>query len=252
MQIPMLTFKPTAKWINEGEGSDRQKVKADENITFTYFGLECKVAQSLITQYASLPMFETEITGVIVEAMLYALDKAIISGTGSGQPKGILKETRVKDEQKITLTDKDFSSWSAWKKKVFAKIPLSYTNGIFIMTKGTFDGHIDGMVDANGQPIGRVNFGIDGSTIGRSFGGTRVELVENDIIPDYDTAAANEVVGIYVKLSDYIINSNLEIRMVKWRDEDTNQYVDKAILICDGKMGDVGSVLLIRKGKAAG
>ena len=28
--------------------------------------------------------------------------------------------------------------------------------------KGLFDGYIDGMVDKQGQPIGRVNYGIDG------------------------------------------------------------------------------------------
>ncbi|MCL2771976.1 MAG: phage major capsid protein [Oscillospiraceae bacterium] len=252
VQIPILTVKPEAKWIGEGVGSDRQKLQANTKITFTYFGLECKVAQSLITQYASLTMFEMEITSIIVEAMLFAIDKAVISGTGSGQPLGILKETRVSAGQKLTVIPADFISWSAWKKKVFAKIPLSYTNGIFVFSKGTFDGYIDGMVDDNGQPIGRVNYGIDGSTIGMSFGGTRVVLVENDIIPDYDTAATDDVVGIYFKPSDYVINSNLEMRMVRWLDEDTNQYVDKAILICDGKMGDVGSVLLIKKGAASG
>ena len=253
VEIPILTLKPEAKWIGEGAGSDRQKIKADDNITFTYFGLECKIAQSLITKYASLPMFEAEITTLIVEAILYALDKAIINGTGTGQPKGILKETRIKPEQKITLDPDEFESWKSWKQKIFAKIPLSYTNGIFLFTKGTFDGYIDGMVDANGQPIGRVNYGIDGSTIGQSFGGTRVVLVENDMeIKDYDVAAADDVIGIYFKPSDYVINSNLELRMVKWLDEDTNQYVDKAILICDGKMADVGSVLLIKKGEAGG
>ena len=251
VQIPILTVKPEAKWIGEGAGSDRQKVKADEKIVFTYFGLECKVAQSLITQYASLPMFETEITSVIVEAMLKALDEAIISGSGTGQPKGVLKEARVKTDQKINLKDTDVKSWSAWKQKVFAKIPLSYTDGIFIFTKGTFDGYIDGMVDTAGQPIGRVNYGIDGKTIGMSFGGTRVVLVENDILKDYDKAANGDEIGLYFKPSDYIINSNLEIRMVKWLDEDTNQYVSKAILICDGKMADVGSVLILKKEAAA-
>jgi HK97 family phage major capsid protein len=192
-------------------------------------------------------MFEAEITTLIVEAMLYALDKAIISGTGVGQPLGILTEPRIPDAQKLELDDYEFGSWTDWKKLVFAKIPLSYTGGRFIMAKGTFDGYIDGMVDSNGQPVGRVNYGIDGMTIGQSFGGTGVVLVENDIIKDYDAADSGDVVAIYCKMSDYVINSNLEIRLVRWRDEDTNQYVTKAILICDGKMADVGGVLLIKK-----
>ena len=249
LEIPILTLKPTAKWIGEGVGSDRQRIAADKKVSFTWYGLECKIARSLITEYASISAFEAEITVLIVEAMMFALDKAIISGTGSGQPLGILNESRIPAEQKIALSDEEFNSWSSWKKRIFGKIPLSYTNGIFLFSKGTFDGYIDGMVDTNGQPIGRVNYGIDGSTIGMSFGGTRVVLVENDIIPDYDVADEDDVVGIYFYPTDYVINSNLEMRMVRWRDEDNNQYVDKAILICDGKMGDTGSVMLIKKGE---
>jgi HK97 family phage major capsid protein len=115
------------------------------------------------------------------------------------------------------------------------------------MASGTFEGHIDGMVDANGQPIGRVNQSIvDGPQ--ERFGGRPVMLVEDDIIAPYDAAATGDVVAVFCKLSDYAINSNMQLRMFRWLDNDTNEWVDKAILICDGKILDANGVYLIKKG----
>ena len=107
--------------------------------------------------------------------------------------------------------------------------------------------YIDGMVDKNGQPIGRVNYGIaDGETY--RFGGKEVLTVEDDVIANYDDAKTNDVVGVFVNLKDYAINSNMELKVVKWEDHDTNEIKNKAILICDGKLVDPNGVILIKKG----
>ena len=115
------------------------------------------------------------------------------------------------------------------------------------MAQATFDGYIDGMVDTVGQPIGRVNYGIDGGETYR-FGGKNVEIVEDDIIKDYETASAGDVIAIFCDLTDYAINSNMEMRTVRWVDNDTNEIKDKVILIADGKLVDPNGVLLIKKG----
>jgi hypothetical protein len=36
--------------------------------------------------------------------------------------------------------------------------------------------------------------------------------------------------------------------MYRWLDHDTNQWVDKAILVADGKILDPNGVLIIKKG----
>jgi len=136
------------------------------------------------------------------------------------------------------------------KKKVFAKMKKSYRNGIFYMAQGTFDGYIDGMVDQNGQPIGRVNYGIDGAENYR-FGGKVVETVEDEVIKSYDDAVTGDVVAVFVKPTDYGINSNLEMKVVKWTDNDTNEVKNKVILVCDGKLIDANGVIIIKKGAAA-
>ena len=247
VNIPILSLKPTATWIGETTGSDDQKLQANTSISFSYFGLECKIAQTLLASVVTLEMFQEQFIPLAAEAMAKALDNAIMNGTGSTQPTGITKDSRVPSGNTITLASTDFTSWAGWKKKVFAKMKKSYRNGKFYMAQSTFDGYIDGMVDSNGQPIGRVNYGIDGAENYR-FGGKDVETVEDDIIKAYDDASASEVVAVFVNLKDYAINSNMTMQTVKWTDHDTNEIKNKVIMICDGKLVDPNGVLIIKKG----
>lgn len=79
----------------------------------------------------SLAVFETTLINNIVEAMTKAIEQAIVSGDGSGKPKGILAETpfegQALDVAKInykTLTDAE------------AALPLEYeASAIWTMTK---------------------------------------------------------------------------------------------------------------------
>ncbi len=249
VEFPILTLKPSASWITESAVSDRQKVTANTKVSFSYYGLECKVAISLLADVTTLEGFESTITDLIVEAMVIALETAIVSGDGSGKPLGITADTRVPAANKITLSSTDFAKYDGWKKKVFAKIPLAYrAGGVWLMAAGTFEGYIDGMVDANGQPIGRVNYGGPANGPQERFGGREVVLVEDDIITPYESASTDDVVAVFCKLSDYAINSNLQMAMYKWLDHDTNQYVDKALLVADGKILDPNGVIIVKKG----
>ncbi len=250
VEIPILSLKPSATWISADTGtseSDKQKLQANTKISFSYFGLECKVAQTLLVNVTTLEMFQSLFVPLATEAIVQALEIAIFNGTGSGQPTGITKDSRVPAANIVTLSASDIASWTKWKKNVFAKMKKSYRDGKFFMAQATFDGYIDGMVDTNGQPIGRVNYGIDGEENYR-FGGKTVETVENDVIEAYDDAATDDVIAVFFKPSDYAINSNLEMQVVKWIDNDTNEVKNKVIMICDGKLVDPNGVIIIKKG----
>jgi len=248
LTIPILSLKPTATRIGEAAVSDKKKVTANTSVSFSYYGLECKVAMSLLAQTVTLAGFESTIVDLIGEAMIKALEGEIVSGTGNGECLGITADPRVPAAQIVTLSSANFLEWDQWKKKVFAKMPLAYKAGAtFLMASGTFEGYIDGMVDANGQPIGRINYGItDGAQ--ERFGGKEVIQVEDDIISPYDDAAVGEVVAIYCNLRNYGINSNLQMMMFRYFDHDTNEWIDKAILIADGKLIDPNGVVIVKKG----
>jgi len=247
VEVPILTLKPVASWIGEDKPSDKQKVQAKEKVSFSYFGLECKVAISLLADTTTLDGFETTITDLIVEAMIQAIDLAVVRGDGVGKAKGIINDSRVPDNQIVTMTDVEFTSWAAWKKKVLARLPLAYKAGAtFLMSSGTFEGYIDGMTDDNGQPIGRMNYGITDGPQGR-FSGKEVIEVEDDVLPFYDDAQAGDVVVILCNLKNYGFNSNLEMTMFRYFDHDTNEWVDKAVLIADGKLIDPNGVVIVKK-----
>jgi HK97 family phage major capsid protein len=248
LTIPILSLKPAATWIGESVSSDKQKVQANTNISFSYYGLECKISTSLLADTVSLAGFENTVTDLITEAIVKALDSAVLNGTGTGRPLGITKDSRVPAAQIVTLTAAEFGKWDAWKKKIFAKMPLSYKAGAaFLMASGTFEGYIDGMVDANGQPVGRVNYGITEGAQER-FGGKEVVQVEDDIIAPYADAAVGDVVAVYCDLKNYGFNSNMQMTMYRYFDHDTNEWVDKAILIADGKLIDPNGVVIVKKG----
>lgn len=256
VEFPVLSVKPTASWITETAVSDTQAITANTKVSFSYYGLECRISQTLLSNVVSYDVFNNMFAELATEAIVKALEVGIINGSGSGQMTGIVTKLASVTAQNISLSPTDFTSWSAWKKQVFAKIPKAYQNGIFVMAQGTFDGYIDGMVDSTGQPIARVNYGIEGGMAYR-FGGKRVETVEESVIKSYDTATAatastaGDVVAVYFNPTDYCINSNLQLQIVKWTDNDSNEVKTKAILICDGKPLDTNGMLLIRKGKAS-
>lgn len=250
VSIPVLTLKPEAKWIGETTPSDTQKIKANEKVTFTYFGVECKIAQSLLENITTLDIFQEQFVELATEAIVKAVEIAIFNGNGTTQPTGILKDSRVPSENVITMTPEEFSSWDGWHKKVKAKMKKAYRDGEFIMAQGTFDGHIDGMTDKNGQPIGRINYGMNGEENYR-FMGKNVETVEDECIASWDDANTGDVIAVFAKLSDYGVNTNMQMTTVKWVDNDNNELKNKCIMALDGKLIDPNGVLIIKKGESA-
>ncbi|AQS03517.1 phage major capsid protein [Clostridium beijerinckii] len=249
VKIPTASVKPKATWKSEGTLSEKQKKEIKTYIEFSYYKLQCRVATSLEADTVSLPVFEATIASDMAEAIVVAIEISVIKGDGVGEPKGILAHTtEIPEAQQITISSTDIGKWDKWKKNVFAKIPLAYEgNGIWIMTKATFEGYIDGMVDNNGQPIARTNYGITGSPV-RRFGGYDVLCVEADYLPNYENAEADAVFALFVDLNEYIFNSNLQMTMKRYFDENTDEWIDKATLIGDGKLRDANGVLLIKKG----
>ena len=245
VSIPILDLKPTAKWIDETLASEDQKLKANSSITFSYFGVECKLAQSLLVNITTLDVFQNEFINLATEAIVKAVEIAIFNGTGTNQPLGILKDSRVKNV--VTLSTADFGTWEGWHK-VKGQIKKAYRNGCFVMNQSTFDGNIDGMVDKNGQPIARVNYGIDSEEKYR-FMGKEVETVEDDILTAYEDAKTGDVVAVFINLSDYAINTNMDMTATKWVDNDTNKIKNKVMMIIDGKLIDTNGVVLIKKGE---
>lgn len=243
--VPTSSVKPVATWVAEGGTSDKQK-KTTGQIDIKGYKLRCAIAMSLEVSVMSLQVFETVFVSSVSEAMVKALEIAFIAGTGSGQPKGVLTET-VEADQNVDLAASADPSYQTLVEAE-AALPLAYENGaVWNMTKKTFMKFV-GMVDANKQPIARVNYGIDGKPE-RSLLGRKVVL--NDYMTSLGaTITKDTVVAFLFDWSDYMYNTNYNMTIKTYEDNDTEDQVTKAVMICDGKVIDKNSLVTITKKNA--
>lgn len=227
MTIPVASVKPTASWVAEGAGSEKQKLPLDASITFGHFKLRVAVSVSLETDEMALSAFEARLVNVLAEAMAKALEKAILTGTGSGQPTGILNDASKGETINVKAID--------YKTLVSAEaaLPMEYENGaVWCMSKKTFMEFV-AMTDTAGQPIARTNYGINGAPE-RTLLGRRVVLT--NYLPAYAaTLKKTDVFAMLYDFSDYVLNTNFSVGIKTYEDNETDDIVRKSIMVADGK-----------------
>lgn len=251
VEIPIGSLEASFKWIADDTVSPRQKLNKLAKVSFGYHTAEIRIAQTFLSQILTVTAFEAELSRVIAIAYLKAMDQAIVNGSGNGAPLGILNDARVTNN--VTMTASAMSDWTKWRKNFFASLPLGYRGGEFIFAASTVDAYLETMADSNNNPIFRqatgleVNDGDAQNPNGRFFG-REISLVEPDILPDFDSANANDVIGIYWQPEEYAVNENFGFTMRRYFDEETNEWVDKALTVVDGKILNPTGFYLIKKG----
>lgn len=250
VEYPIGALSAKFRWINESTVSPRQKLDKLGKVSFGYNTAEIRIAQTFLSRIVTLSAFEAEISRVIAIAYLEAMDYGIVNGSGDASMLGILNDTRVTNT--VTMTAADMGNWTKWRKNFFSQLPLGYRSGEFIFPVSTVDSYLETMADSNNNPIFKqaadlaVNDGDSRNPNGRFFG-REISLVEEDIIPDFDTAQAGDVIGIYWQPEEYAINENFGFTMRRYFDEETNEWVDKALVVVDGKvLNPTGYVKLIK------
>lgn len=104
VEFPIESLVPTVSWITETTVSDTQKApELKTSVSFGYHICEARIAQSLLSQVVTLDILESEIARLLAEAFVKEFDRIIINGTGSGQPTGILTDTRVRPRTRSPL-----------------------------------------------------------------------------------------------------------------------------------------------------
>lgn len=231
--IPISEIMPEATWLtDESTPSDEKKAKMEAKITFGYHMLEAKVAIGLLAATVALPIFEQTMVKQLKKAMIRVIEKAIISGSGSGQPLGITKITDLPEKNIVTFSETEVGTVKGWAKAE-AAVDEAYDNDnlVYLMNKQTWEMHLNSMVDTTGQKIGLGRIDEKGRKIlnGR-------EVLTTDQFKGYDNASEEEVFGALVNLEQYLLNSNLSMYYKKYFDEDKNKWIHKCLMIVDGKM----------------
>lgn len=249
VEFPIEDLVPTVTWITETTVSETQAVpEINRSISFGYHIVEARLAQSLLSQVVSLNYLETEMARLLAEAFVKEFDRVILKGTGTGQPLGILNDTRIEATHQIQFTTSDMADWTKFRKNLFAKIPLAYRGqGVFVMTAGTWESNIMTLKDSNNRPLYQETYNPVTGNLECRFAGREVILVEPDMLADFDTASTGDVWGLYFRPTDYAINTNLQIGFKRWFDDNKNKYVNKGLCIMDGKMLDVNGAFILKK-----
>lgn len=230
VEIPVSTAKPVATWTGlattdsgEGKGSDRQK-KTTTKITFSYFKLRCEISMSMEVGTMALSAFEAKFVENVSKAMVKAIEEAVINGTGSGQPKGILKETGTT----VATAELSFAKLAECE----GAIPVEYETGAkWCMNKKTF-AKVLGLTDQQGQPIARVNFGLGGTP-------ERTILGRDVVVSPY---VADDKTFIF-DFADYVLNTIYDMGISRKQDWETEDLLTKAVMSVDGKVVDAGSLI---------
>lgn len=249
MSIPTSSVKPVASWVAEGAGSDKQKKEVKTAITFTHFKLRCEIAMTQEASVMAISAFEAAFVRQVTEAMVKAQEDAIINGAYASDgttlvgPKGILSETVVTGQNEDVAAAAGLTYQTLVNAE--AKLPMAYEDGaVWFMTKKTFMAFV-GMVDDNGQPIARINYGIGGkperTLLGRS-------VVLNEYMDSYIATVTNDtVVAFLFNPSDYALNTNYNMGIQRKQDWDTEDMLTKAVMAVDGKVIDKNSLVTVTK-----
>ena len=115
------------------------------------------------------------------------------------------------------------------------------------MSKKTFMGYV-GMTDKQGQPIARVNYGVNGKPE-RYLLGREVVLTEH--LPNFSTASANDKFAFIFDFANYDLNTNYAIGIKKYEDNDNDDQITKGIMLADGKVVDGNGLVILKKIEAA-
>lgn len=232
--VPTSATKFEAVWQNENAVGESQKMTT-ASISFTAYQLRCNAGVSFHMDVRSLAAFESALVKNVVDAMGKALEKAIIAGTGTGQPTGITAATAV---AKVDATACDYATLV----KAVKAVPSAYKKDfVFIMNEGTALNFAT-MVDKNGQPI--INAGIVQTPQYRFLGH---DVVLTDALPDFDAAATTNTVAVLFDLSKYMLNTSYEVDLYTYTDNSTRQKVYDSIALVDGKVIDANGLVFINK-----
>lgn len=259
--IPTDGVKPTATWVGrnnttlsssttgEGGSSDSQNKTLGALITFSHFKLRCEIRFSEEVSRMTLPAFEALFVKQVGEAMLRAKEFAIVEGDGYGMPTGILSAT-PNSGQALTASELSYKVLTDAE----AAIPVEYEAGTkWCMTKKTFMAFM-AMTDDAGQPIARVNYGINGKPERTLLGRDVVLYVPqaNSILKSFAAdLAANSIFAFLYDFSDYALNTNYDLGVSHAKDWDNEDHKTKAVEACDGKVIDKGSLVTLKKVAAA-
>ncbi|BFL46124.1 phage major capsid protein [Lactonifactor longoviformis] len=173
LSVPVGTPSDAASWHVEGASVERGNA-ATAAVTFSGLELVKVLSMSAAARRMDITAFESYITQELRSAVADAIGAAIVSGTGAGQPTGIMSGVDWTDANTISTNALTADNLLA----AIAKMPAGYTGGAkFAMSAATLFGRVYTLKDNDGRYIFTDT---ESGGVRRLFG---FEIVLDDNIP---------------------------------------------------------------------
>jgi len=173
LSVPVGTPADAAQWHTEGETVERGKVTSTA-VTFAGRELIKVLSLSAAVKRMELTAFESYLTAELHNSVADAIGAAIVNGTGSGQPTGILSGITWTAANTITTNTITADNLLA----AVALLPAGYAGGAkFAMSTATLFGSVYPLKDGDGRYLFTDT---ESGGVHRLFG---FEIVLDDNIP---------------------------------------------------------------------
>ncbi len=145
LSVPVGTPGDAASWHTEGAPVERKDVTT-ASVTFTGRELIKVLSMSAAVKRMELSAFERYITDELKASIADAIGAAIVSGTGTGQPTGILSGVTWNNKNRIQTAELTADNLLA----AIALLPAGYAAGAkFAMSTATLFGQVYPLKDGN-------------------------------------------------------------------------------------------------------
>ncbi len=147
LSVPVGTPTDAASWHTEGEAVERKNVSTTA-VTFTGRELIKILSMSAAVKRMEIAAFESYLTQELKNSISDAINAAIVSGTGAGQPTGILSGVTWTAANSIETASLSADNLLA----AIAKLPAGYAGGAkFAMSTATLFGQVYPLKNGDGD-----------------------------------------------------------------------------------------------------
>ena len=184
----------------------------------------------------AISAFQNWLVSRLSNKIQFAIDKAILTGTGSNQATGILKSGEVTNTGTYTKTAMKYGDLM----KIIAALPTKYLPGAsFIMPRAVFYGEVLGLEDTTGNRV----------VVADAQASAKFNILGYPVIVD-DNCSADTV--IFGDLKEYKFNfaKAVEVKSDESVAFRTGSTVYRAMCLADGKIADKNAFAVFTKATA--
>lgn len=236
ISIPVEGTVNAASWVAMGSASSDSSDTVN-TVSLAAYKLIKTVEITADVEAMSINAFETWLVERLANKIAYALDAAILTGTGSSQATGLLKADEITNTgtyTKAAMAYKDLT-------KIIAAVDTKYLPGAsFVMPRALFYGEVLGMTDTTGNRV----------VVADAQSPAKFNILGYPVIVDDNCTADNVIFGNLKEAYTLNIASPITVKSDESVAFRSGSTVYRAMCLADGKPTDKSAVCVFTRATA--